>query len=206
MVRPKFGRRAPQAVHGTDRRIRVEDPATGKPAAPDEPGQLWVLGTPGVDLFAGYLDDETMTARVFRQTPDGTWFATGDLVTSDPDGTLRFVGRIDDVIKVSGENVSHAQPHPGGPPPRVAPARRAAPQQRRQGSPLPAAQLTVQTPGDEKSQGFAISDLTVTMTSGDPIRSRRSDGVVGQDSARVHAGEAAADSRSCFSAQQAKEP
>jgi crotonobetaine/carnitine-CoA ligase len=91
------------------RRIRVKDHRTGEPAAPGEPGQLWVLGTPGVDLFAGYLDDEATTAEVFRETPEGTWFATGDLVTSDAEGTLRFVGRIDDVIKVSGENVSLAE-------------------------------------------------------------------------------------------------
>jgi crotonobetaine/carnitine-CoA ligase len=91
------------------RAIRVENPDTGEPAATGEPGQLWILGRPGVDLFAGYLDDEATTARVFRETPDGTWFATGDLVTADAGGTLRFVGRVDDVIKVSGENVSLAE-------------------------------------------------------------------------------------------------
>ncbi|KAA9156950.1 ATP-dependent acyl-CoA ligase [Amycolatopsis acidicola] len=88
------------------RRIRLDDPATGEPAAPGEPGNLHVLGTPGVDLFSGYLDDEVTTARAFEHTGDGTWFATGDLVSADAEGVLRFVGRVDDVIKVSGENVS----------------------------------------------------------------------------------------------------
>ena len=40
---------------------------------------------------------------------DGTtWFHTGDMVArvTRGDGALRFVGRRDDVIKVSGENVS----------------------------------------------------------------------------------------------------
>ncbi|GLY38929.1 putative crotonobetaine/carnitine-CoA ligase [Amycolatopsis sp. NBRC 101858] len=87
------------------RRIRLEQAGTGGPA--DAPGELLVLGTPGVDLFAGYLDDEALTAKVFREkTADGTWFATGDLVSRGTDGLLRFVGRVDDVIKVAGENVS----------------------------------------------------------------------------------------------------
>ena len=34
------------------------------------------------------------------------WFSTGDLVRRCDDGQLAFVGRIDDVVKVSGENVS----------------------------------------------------------------------------------------------------
>ena len=86
------------------RRIRIEPAGTGGPS--DAPGELTVLGTPGVDLFAGYLDDEATTAKVFRETPEGTWFATGDLVSQGADGVLRFVGRVDDVIKVAGENVS----------------------------------------------------------------------------------------------------
>ncbi|HEY9329180.1 MAG TPA: AMP-binding protein [Streptomyces sp.] len=89
-----------------DRRIRVMDPASGDAAAPGAPGELQVLGTPGRDLFVGYLDDEQTTARAFSTGPEGTWFATGDLVTRGVDGVLRFTGRVDDVIKVSGENVS----------------------------------------------------------------------------------------------------
>ncbi|MFH8491070.1 class I adenylate-forming enzyme family protein [Streptomyces longisporoflavus] len=90
----------------TDRRIRVIDPVSRSEAAPDTPGELHVLGTPGRDLFAGYLDDEQATARAFATGSEGTWFATGDLVIRDTDGVLRFTGRVDDVIKVAGENVS----------------------------------------------------------------------------------------------------
>lgn len=75
-------------------------------AVADEPGELHVLGTPGIDLFVGYLDDTQTTAHSFRHTSEGTWFATGDLVRADGDGVLRFVGRTDDVVKVAGENVS----------------------------------------------------------------------------------------------------
>ncbi|GAF43777.1 class I adenylate-forming enzyme family protein [Rhodococcus wratislaviensis] len=88
------------------RRALVCAPGGSGIAAPDEPGELRVLGTPGVDLFSGYLDDEQTTAEAFRHTEEGTWFATGDLVSANIDGVLRFVGRVDDVIKVSGENVS----------------------------------------------------------------------------------------------------
>jgi crotonobetaine/carnitine-CoA ligase len=84
------------------RRIRIAT-AEGQPEAT---GELHVLGTPGVDLFAGYLDDEATTGRAFEETAEGTWFATGDLVARDEDDVLRFVGRLDDVIKVAGENVS----------------------------------------------------------------------------------------------------
>ncbi|MHC5263534.1 class I adenylate-forming enzyme family protein [Streptomyces sp. UC4497] len=88
------------------RRIRVTDPASGDEAAPGVPGELHVLGTPGRDLFVGYLNDEKTTARAFTTSPEGTWFATGDLVARSADGVLRFTGRVDDVIKVAGENVS----------------------------------------------------------------------------------------------------
>ncbi|MCD2197572.1 AMP-binding protein [Actinomycetospora endophytica] len=88
------------------RRIRLDDPVDGTEAETGTPGELVVLGVPGDDLFAGYLDDPDKTGEVFDPTPEGTWFSTGDLVSADAEGTLRFVGRVDDVIKVSGENVS----------------------------------------------------------------------------------------------------
>jgi crotonobetaine/carnitine-CoA ligase len=74
----------------------------GTPAAPGEPGELWVGGTPGVSLMAGYLDDPDATAAVLR---DG-WLHTGDLVRQGEDGLLRFVGRTRDMIKRAGENVA----------------------------------------------------------------------------------------------------
>ncbi|WP_406724586.1 class I adenylate-forming enzyme family protein [Streptomyces sp. GD-15H] len=90
------------------RRVDVVDAATGQPSAPGTPGMLLVHGVRGRDLFSGYLDDPETTGRSFADQADGTsWFRTGDLVSADPDsGALRFVGRADDVIKVSGENVS----------------------------------------------------------------------------------------------------
>jgi crotonobetaine/carnitine-CoA ligase len=61
-----------------------------------------VYGVPGQSLFAGYLGDAAATGAAY--TPDG-WFRTGDRVRRDPDGTLSFVERDKDVLKVAGENV-----------------------------------------------------------------------------------------------------
>ena len=58
-------------------------------------------------MFLEYLDDPAATSRSLVQRGGGTWFRTGDMVARAADGgALRFVGRRDDVIKVSGENVS----------------------------------------------------------------------------------------------------
>lgn len=70
------------------------------------PGEIWVRGERGADLFAGYLSAPEINARVFTPDGDRSWFHTGDLAVRSAEGVLRFVGRIDDVIKVAGENVS----------------------------------------------------------------------------------------------------
>ena len=88
------------------RRLRVVDPVTGDDARPGDPGELFLRGVPGRDLFAGYLGAPEVTARAFLPDGDGAWFRTGDLVRRGVDGAFRFVGRVDDVIKVAGENVS----------------------------------------------------------------------------------------------------
>lgn len=69
-------------------------------------GTLQVRGEPGGSLFAGYLGDAAATAAAY--TDDG-WFATGDRVRYDEEGTLTFVERAADVLKVGGENVSAAE-------------------------------------------------------------------------------------------------
>lgn len=88
------------------REVRLVDVIDGQDVADGVPGEVWVRGVRGRDLFAGYLDAPEINAQAF--TPDGhrSWFHTGDLAVRGQDGALRFVGRVDDVIKVSGENVS----------------------------------------------------------------------------------------------------
>jgi crotonobetaine/carnitine-CoA ligase len=74
----------------------------GEPVAAGGVGELLVRGVRGVSLFAEYLHDAEATARAF--TDDG-WFRTGDRVRLDPEGTLTFVERDKDVLKVGGENI-----------------------------------------------------------------------------------------------------
>ena len=89
------------------RHVELEVPGTGAEAPPGQPGELVLRGVPGQDLFLEYLDDPDATGRAFDRLDGATWFHTGDMVAREAGGeALRFVGRRDDVIKVSGENVS----------------------------------------------------------------------------------------------------
>jgi len=81
--------------------VEVQRP-DGAPADPGETGELVVRGTPGITLFAGYLDDPATTERSFRNG----WFVTGDRAHRDATGRFFFDGRRSDVLKVAGENVS----------------------------------------------------------------------------------------------------
>ncbi|MYS80843.1 class I adenylate-forming enzyme family protein [Embleya scabrispora] len=92
-VSGSMGRPTPGCV------VAVHDAATGEPATD---GEIVVGGEPGVNLFAGYLDDPAATAAAYR---DG-WFVTGDRARVDRDGHFHFAGRRGDVLKVAGENVS----------------------------------------------------------------------------------------------------
>jgi carnitine-CoA ligase len=82
--------------------VTVVDDA-GRPVAPGTPGELRIRGERGVALFLEYLDDPQATAEAFD--PEG-FFRTGDRVLVREDGSIQFVDRIKDVIKVGGENVA----------------------------------------------------------------------------------------------------
>jgi len=83
----------------------------GSPCDPDEPGELVHRGA----LVAlGYWNDPARTAERFRPAPGregglplpeiAVW--SGDTVRMDAEGFLYYVGRSDDMIKVSGYRVS----------------------------------------------------------------------------------------------------
>lgn len=75
------------------------------PAAPGAVGEITVGGRPGIELFAGYLDDPQSTAAAFTAGR----LRTGDHAIAGAGGRVRFVGRGGDILKVAGENVAAAE-------------------------------------------------------------------------------------------------
>ncbi len=71
----------------------------GQPVAEGEVGELWLKGD---SLAAGYWHDDSETRKTFL----GAWFRTGDMFVREADGYYRYVGRRDDLFKVSGHWVS----------------------------------------------------------------------------------------------------
>ena len=57
-------------------------------------------------LSPGYWRDERLTSERFSEGSGGTRsFRTGDLARREPDGSLSFIGRRDDVVKIRGSRV-----------------------------------------------------------------------------------------------------
>jgi D-alanine--poly(phosphoribitol) ligase subunit 1 len=75
-------------------------------AEPGRPGEILLYGA---GLALGYLGLEEQTARQFQVTgtPDGPrlCYRTGDLARYRADGSLEFLGRVDDQIKLRGHRI-----------------------------------------------------------------------------------------------------
>lgn len=83
-----------------NQRFRVVDPQMA-----DRP--IWVPGElciGGVALARGYLGDPETSAASFVVDPFGgeRWYRTGDRGRYLPDGTIEFLGRTDDQVKING--------------------------------------------------------------------------------------------------------
>lgn len=80
------------------RETRVVD-ESGKECPPGVPGELQIRGR---SILLGYYKRPDANAQAF----DGDWFRSGDLFVRDADGYHRIVGRLKEMIKRSGENIS----------------------------------------------------------------------------------------------------
>lgn len=80
------------------RELRVCD-GKGQPLGPDEVGELEVSGR---SILHGYWNKPEANRASFR----GRWFRTGDIFRCDAQGYYYIVGRIKEMIRRSGENIS----------------------------------------------------------------------------------------------------
>jgi fatty-acyl-CoA synthase len=83
--------------------VRAIDPETGRDAGPGEIGEAVFRG---VSRLLRYHRDPEYTAAAIDA--DG-WFRSGDMIRIDEEGRISFVGRLKDMLKVGGENVSAAE-------------------------------------------------------------------------------------------------
>ncbi|HEX6076506.1 MAG TPA: amino acid adenylation domain-containing protein [Micromonosporaceae bacterium] len=89
---------SPIGVPLPDLSVRVVDPAGGQ-APVGVPGELWVGGA-GVGY--GYLGRPELTAERFVPDRNGCSYRSGDLVRWLSDGTLEYLGRVDQQVKIRG--------------------------------------------------------------------------------------------------------
>ena len=86
-------------VDGVEVKLAGED---GAPVARGEPGRLWIRSDSNT---SGYWRRAEETRELVR----GDWIAMGDTLTEEEDGTMRHLGRSDDLFKVDARWVSPSQ-------------------------------------------------------------------------------------------------
>ena len=88
-----------RVLEGFEARVAGEHDAE----VPDgDPGELLVRNREPWAFASGYDGLPEATAAAWQNL----WFHTGDRVVRDPDGTFRFVDRLEDAIRRRGENIS----------------------------------------------------------------------------------------------------
>ena len=91
----------------------------GNSCGPDEDGKL-VIKQPWPSMLRTiYGDPERFVQQYWKAYEKQGWYLAGDSARKDKDGYIWVIGRIDDVIKVSGYPPSHRSHASGdGDPPR----------------------------------------------------------------------------------------
>ncbi|MGP5659122.1 long-chain-fatty-acid--CoA ligase [Corynebacterium falsenii] len=83
--------------------VRIADPDDPSKTLPDgEEGELLVRGP---QVFKGYLNKPEETEKAFYED----WFRTGDMAVMEPDGFIKIVSRIKEMIITGGFNVYPAE-------------------------------------------------------------------------------------------------
>jgi fatty-acyl-CoA synthase len=80
--------------------VKIANLATGATASRGERGEICVRGW---SVMKGYYKQPEETAKVIDK---GGWLHTGDFGYMDADGYLVWTGRLKDILRVGGENVS----------------------------------------------------------------------------------------------------
>ena len=74
----------------------------GRVVEPGSKGLLWIGGQ---QVMPGYLGNETLTTAVIREIQGERFYNTGDIVHSDGNGELFYLGRADQQVKINGYRI-----------------------------------------------------------------------------------------------------
>ena len=92
----------PDLIQGYNNLVPIGSALPGMETAVDQNGELLLMGP---QLADGYLEDPEKTAACFASHDAKHAYRTGDRVQLDRDGTIHFVGRIDNQIKMRGYRI-----------------------------------------------------------------------------------------------------
>ncbi|MET8661493.1 amino acid adenylation domain-containing protein [Streptomyces griseus] len=98
---PAHWRSIPYGTPLSNQRFRVVD-ARGRDCPDWVPGELWIGGR---SVASGYRNDPERTADRFVGHEGDRWYRTGDTGRYWPDGTLEFLGRRDNQVKLRGYRI-----------------------------------------------------------------------------------------------------
>ncbi|KAF0866100.1 non-ribosomal peptide synthetase [Pseudomonas sp. LD120] len=102
---PAHWRSIPYGRPLDNQRFRVVD-SQGRDCPDWVPGELWIGGA---GVATGYRGLPTLSAQRFVEHDGGRWYRTGDQGRYWADGSLEFLGRLDQQVKVRGFRIELAE-------------------------------------------------------------------------------------------------